>query len=263
MGIESVLGSRYEIKGELGEGGFSKVFLAHGKEKNRDFAVKEISKKKVGNERAFQMLKGEAEMICKLRYPYFPQIEEMIEGQEACYIVMEYLQGENLEEMLQRRGPLPPEEVARWGRDMCLVLGYLHRLDPPLAYRDMKPENIMYQPGGNLRLIDFGSVCRWGACKGQGRISLGTKGYAAPEQMAGDGALDARTDIYGLGATMYRLLTGADVCAFPPGEYHARHWNRSVPRRLDRIVWKCAQARPEGRYQSCDELEKELLQFLQ
>lgn len=256
--IGSSIGDRYKIKEVLGKGGFSTVYLAYDKEKKRDWAVKEIRQEQVGNASAFQMLKGEAELVQELAYPYFPQIKEMLETPGACYIIMEYLQGETLEDMLCRRGFLPPDEVARWGKDMCLVLGYLHRLTPPLVYRDMKPGNIMRQPGGNLRLMDFGSVWGWkGLCQ-QGEIRLGTRGYAAPEQMRQGGILDARTDIYGLGATMYRLLTGADVRQFPAGEYHVRHWNRRVPRRLDRIVWKCTRANPQQRYQSCDELEEAL-----
>lgn len=259
MEAGSILGGRYEIKGILGEGGFSTVYLAYDREKKRDWAVKEIRQERVGNVQAYQMLKGEAELVWDLKYPYFPEIEEMLEAQKACYIVMEYLQGETLEDMLLRRGALPPDEVAGWGKDMCLVLGYLHQLSPPLVYRDMKPGNIMRQPGGNLRLMDFGSVWGWKGLGRQEGIRLGTRGYAAPEQMRQGGALDARTDIYALGATMYRLLTGADVRQFPAGAYHVRHWNRRVPRRLDQIVWKCTRENPRQRYQSCDELEGDLI----
>lgn len=256
MEIGSVLGNRYEIEAVLGEGGFSKVYLAVDRERGRKWAVKELDKGRLMDGRLYQMLKNEAELVQRLDYPYFPHIEERIEGQGRCYIVMEYLKGETLEDMLKRRGPIPPGEVAKWGRDMCLVLGYLHQLSPPLVYQDMKPGNIVRQPGGNLRLIDFGAV--WGWAGKDGEIRLGTKGYAAPEQMERDGAIDARTDIYGLGATMYRLLTGADVRKFPAGDYHARHWNRLVPRRLDKVIWKCTRANPKERYQSCGELEKEL-----
>ncbi len=251
-----VLEGRYEVKNMLGEGGFSKVYLAYDREKKRNWAIKEIDRERVGDERVYQMLKREAEIVWNMKYPYFPEVEEMVEASGRCYIVMEYLQGETLEEMLQRLGPLPPDEVAKWGRDLCLVLGYLHRMEPPFVYGDMKPENIMRQPGGNLRLMDFGSV--WGGKEGQRGIRLGTKGYAAPEQMERGGILDARTDIYGVGATMYRLLTGVDVREFSAKDYHVRHWNRKLPRRLDKIVWKCTREKWGERYQSCEELEREL-----
>lgn len=256
METGSILEGRYEIKDVLGEGGFSKVYLAYDREKNRNWAIKEICRERVGDDRAYQMLKREAETIWNMKYPYFPEVEEMIETSARCYIVMEYLQGETLEEMLGRLGPLPPDEVAKWGRDLCLVLGYLHRTEPPFVYGDMKPENIMRQPGGNLRLMDFGSV--WRGEYSQKRIRLGTKGYAAPEQMERGGNLDARTDIFGIGATMYRLLTGADVREFPAKDYHIRHWDRKLPRSLDKIVWKCTREKREERYPSCEELEREL-----
>ena len=111
---------------------------------------------------------------------------------------------------------------------MCLVLGYLHNCRPPVIYRDMKPGNIMLQPGGNLRLIDFGAVFT-----GDGDTpNLGTRGYAAPEQLAGE-RVDARTDIYGLGVTMYHLLTGQEPGQVRDGAFQLRRCSRRLSRKLD------------------------------
>ena len=138
---------------------------------------------------------------------------------------------------------------------MCLVLGYLHHCQPPVIYRDMKPANIMLQSGGNLRLLDFGAALE---LSGQETtVSLGTRGYAAPEQLAGE-SVDARTDIYGLGATMYHLLTGRDPCRFPCGQYSVRRWNPRLPRKLAGIVRKCTRSRPKERYSSCEALREAL-----
>lgn len=249
-----VLQGRYEIKKILGAGGSSHVYFAYDRETRQNRAVKEVCKPQDGP--AASMVRQETELVQKLRYPYFPEIVEVFGQGGMCYIVMEYLEGETLGQLLARTGPQPWEQVVRWARDMCLVLGYLHNLKPPVIYRDMKPDNIILQPGGNLRLIDFGAALE---CKNQGgeAISLGTRGYAAPEQLAGE-AVDARTDIYCLGVTMYHLLSGKDPCQFPCSAHSVRKFNWRLPRKLARIVKKCTCGQPGGRYRSCEELQKAL-----
>lgn len=252
-----VLENRYEIRGILGKGGSSCVYFAYDRETGRNRAVKEIYK--FQNPQAKLLARQEIELIQRLRYPYFPEIEEIIEKEEVFYIIMEYLEGETLAQVLARAGAGPWQQVVRWARDMCLVLGYLHACQPPVIYRDMKPENIMLQPGGNLRLIDFGAA--WTDLGSHSdKVSLGTKGYAAPEQLTGE-PIDARTDIYGLGATMYHLLTGKDPSRFPCGQYSIRHWNRRLPRKLAKIVQKCTRPHPSDRYSSCQELRQALEQI--
>lgn len=245
-----VLQGRYEIRGTLGVGGSSHVYFAYDRETCRNRAIKEVSQTRNG-QAAFTAWQ-EIELVQKLRYPYFPEIVEVLEQEDVCYIAMEYLEGETLEQLLGRAGPQPWQQVVRWAKDMCLVLGYLHNCQPPVIYRDMKPANIILQPGGNLRLIDFGAALE---CREQEAepVSLGTLGYAAPEQLAGK-AVDARTDIYCLGATMYHLLTGKDPCKFPCGSHSIRQFNWRLPRKLAKIVKKCTLARPEDRYGSCEEL---------
>ncbi len=251
------LNSRYEIQRMLGAGGSSRVYLAYDREQKRNLAVKEIRKiPGDGEEIHTKMMRRETELIQRLNYPYFPRIEEVLEREEAFYVVMEYLEGETLEQVLQRSGPQSQKNVTRWARDMCLVLGYLHNCRPQVVYRDMKPGNIMLQPGGNLRLIDFGAVFEEGAES----LNLGTRGYAAPEQLAGEPA-DARTDIYGLGVTMYHLLTGQDPRQVPDGQFRIRRCSRSLSRKLDRIVRKCTRSEPGSRYQSCEDLRKDLENF--
>lgn len=255
--VGSILAYRYEIKGKLGQGGFSQVYFAYDREKRKNCAIKEVEKSRSGQ--IHNMVRREAELIWKLRYPYFPEMEEIIETDQACYLVMEYLEGESLSSILYRSGSQPVEEVVRWAKDICLMLEYLHNCNPPVIYQDMKPSNIILQSGGNLRLVDFGAA--WEERDGQERIILGTRGYAAPEQLDGSGKIDARTDIYGLGATMYHLLTGKDPGEFPCGEYSIRRWNRWLPKRLDRIIWKCTRQDPMERYVSCRELLEELKNF--
>lgn len=254
----NLLNNRYELKDKLGQGGSSRIYFAYDRDKKKNCAVKSIDK--FQNEQIYHIVNKEAELIRRLRYPYFPEVEEIIETENTCYIVMEYLEGETLDKLLERQGRISQTEVVKWAKNICLMLGFLHHCSPPVIYCDMKPANIMLQSGGNLRLLDFGAA--WEQTEGGKQIlSLGTRGYAAPEQLDGSGIIDARTDIYGLGVTMYHLLTGKDPCEFPCEKYKLRHWNRSLSRKLEKIVGKCTERNPAKRYQSCEELLKDLLLF--
>ncbi len=246
-----VLEGRYEVCGRLGDGGTSVVYLAFDRERGRNVALKETG-------RAWERLGGasrEAALIERLRYPYFPEVIGMVDTGETCCIAMEFLEGETLEQLVRRRGPQPAPEVVKWARSLCLMLGYLHGADPPVLYLDMKPSNVMLQPGGNLRLLDFGAALEGGA---DDALRLGTKGYAAPEQLDGSASLDARADIYGLGATMYRLLTGLDPGQAVREPYGFFQWGRRVPARLKRIVGKCVRKDRGRRYATCDALREAL-----
>ena len=259
----TVLEGRYEVKGRLGEGGTSQVYAAYDREKRRNRAIKEVMAPPGSQElkrQVHNMVQREVGLIKKLKYPYFPELEEVIEKEGASYLVMEYLEGETLAQVLARSGPQPYQKVVRWARDMCLVLGYLHNCQPPIIYRDMKPGNVMLQPGGNLRLIDFGAVWELAPNLAGSRVSLGTRGYAAPEQLNG-GEVGPMTDIYGLGATMRHLLTGEDPCKFQSEKRPIGLISRPFPRKLGKIVCKCTRQEPKERYQSCMELKEDLENF--
>ncbi len=258
MGIRKgqILARRYEIQMRLGRGGNSQVYLANDTVSGRKRAVKQI--KKSGNSRMCGFARKEAETVQKLNYPYFPEIVDILQTDEADYIVMEYLQGETAGERLCRLGPQPAQEVMRWAKDLCLMLSYLHSQKPSMVYCDMKPDNIMIQPEGNLRLIDFGAVLELKQEDARPQLLLGTRGYAAPEQLGNGHPVDARADIYGLGVTMYQLLTAQDPCKAEAGAFPARSLRRAMPRRLERIVRKCTREEPEMRYQTCDELREDL-----
>ncbi|MEY8390195.1 serine/threonine protein kinase [Lachnospiraceae bacterium] len=248
-----VLAQRYEIRKKLGQGGSALVYLAYDRVSERNRALKEVSAS--GNRQMQNIVRREAEFICNLNYPYFPEIFETLATRQANYIVMEYLEGETLANRLQRLGPQPWQEVRRWGKDLCLMLDYLHRCTPAVIYQDMKPDNIMLQPQGNLRLIDFGAVLK--IQEQEGGLRLGTRGYAAPEQFDGEKSVDARTDIYGLGKTLSQLLTGESPGGYADKGVRKRNIKR-YPRKMERIIWKCIRENPKDRYQNCQELRKAL-----
>ncbi|MBQ2802081.1 MAG: serine/threonine protein kinase [Lachnospiraceae bacterium] len=252
--IGSVIDGKYEILKLIGKGGMSKVYLAIDKRLNKQWAVKEIRKKDENNEVQVQGLIAEANLMKKLDHPSLPRIVDIIQTKETIYIIMDYIKGKTLNTILKEYGVQSQELIIDWAKQLCGVLHYLHTRTPAIIYRDMKPGNVMLSPDGNIKLIDFGIAREYKEEQLQDTVSLGTKGYAAPEQFNGKGQTDARTDIYCLGVTLYHLLTGKNPCEPPYEIYPIRYWNSSLSAGLEKIITKCTQLNPKDRYQSCAEL---------
>lgn len=254
--IGSVLEGKYEILKLIGQGGMSKVYLAMDKRLNKQWAVKEIEKraKDRNNEVIIQSAIAEANMIKRLDHPALPRIVDIIDERDKIFVIMDYIEGEPLDKILDEYGAQPQELVIEWAKQLCEVLDYLHTRNPSIIYRDMKPANVMLRPDGNLKLIDFGIAREYKEQNLSDTVSLGTKGYAAPEQFGGKGQTDPRTDVYCLGVTLYHLVTGHNPCEPPYELYPIRYWNPQLSGGLERIIEKCTQLNPEDRYQSCAEL---------
>lgn len=183
---------------------------------------------------------------------------DIFEDESAVYIVEDYVKGITLQTFLERETSVEEFRGVQWFLDLCDVLDYLHRQTPhPIIYRDMKPANIMLQPDGMLKLIDFGIARAYKQESGGDTACIGTKGYAAPEQF-GTAQTDARTDIYSLGVTMYHLLTGKSPYAPPYGFVPARQLVPSLSCGIEHILSRCVQSEPEARYQSVAELVDDL-----
>jgi serine/threonine-protein kinase len=254
--IGDIIDGKYEILKKIGQGGMSIVFLAMDKRLNKQWAVKEIRKEANGkhNEVIVQSLLAEANLMKRLDHPSLPRIVDIIDNGDTIYVVMDYIEGEPMDKIIFEYGAQPQDRVIEWAKQICDVLQYLHLQKPAIIYRDMKPANIMLKPDGNLKVIDFGIAREYKEQNLADTISLGTKGYAAPEQFGGKGQTDARTDIYCLGVTLYHLLTGKNPCEPPYELYPIRYWNASLSGGLERIIQKCTQLNPEDRYQNCTEL---------
>lgn len=254
--VGSVIDEKYEILKKIGQGGMSVVYLAMDKRLNKQWAVKEIQKEANGknNEIVVQSLLAEANLMKKLDHPALPRIVDIIDNGKTIYVVMDYIEGESLDRILNEYGAQPQELVIDWAKQLCDALQYLHSQNPPIIYRDMKPANVMLKPEGNLKVIDFGIAREYKEQNLADTVSLGTKGYAAPEQFGGRGQTDARTDIYCLGVTLYHLVTGQNPCEPPYELYPIRQWNPALSGGLERIIQKCTQLNPQDRYQSCVEL---------
>lgn len=251
-----VIDGKYEILKLVGQGGMSKVYLAMDKRLNKQWAVKEIKKrvKDRNNEIVIQSAIAEANLIKQLDHSSIVRIVDIIDNGNVIYIIEDYIEGETLSTVLENNGAQPQELVIEWAMQICEALEYLHTRKPPIIYRDMKPANVMLKPEGNIKVIDFGIAREYKDQSLADTVSLGTKGYAAPEQFGGKGQTDARTDIYCLGVTLYHLLTGQNPCEPPYEIYPIRHWNPQLSAGLETIIQKCTQLNPDDRYQSCAEL---------
>lgn len=256
----TVLDGKYEIWKEVGRGGMSIVYLARDNRLNKQWAVKEI--KNDGSKSTRTLLKGlerEANILKNVDHPVLPRIVDIINQEGVIYVVMDFIEGETISDRLKKEGAQPQELVIEWGLQLASALDYLHNMNPPVIYRDMKPSNVMIKPEGGVKLIDFGTAKEYDVENNADTTALGTRGYAAPEQFGdskGRGIYntDERTDIYNLGATLYHIVTGMNPCE-PPYEIRPiREWNPSLSSGLEKILLKCTQADPKDRYQNCSEL---------
>ena len=189
--IGTVLKERYCVIERIGHGGGGSLYLAKDMELGIFRAVKEIPLAK----------KKEAMLMQRLEHPAIPKIVDYMETEESCYLIMEYIKGQSLEELLCSGKIFSIQETLIRGKEIARVLGYLHSRKPPVCYGDLKPDNLMISETGHLYLVDLGSAMSDRGKRKQ--ICEGTKGYAAPEQY--QGYLSPRSDIYALGKTMEKL----------------------------------------------------------
>lgn len=249
--IGSIVGGKYKVLYKVGHGGMSNVYLAINEIANKEWAIKEIDKER---DDVRQGPETETSIMKRLNHPHLPRIIDVIETEDTYLIVMDYIEGKTLKKIVDDEGAQRQDDVVDWALQLCDVLEYLHSLDPPIIYRDMKPENVMLKPNGTVILIDFGIAREYKINATSDTRSLGTAGYAAPEQYGGEGQTDARTDIYTLGATMYHLVTGKNPTKPPYEMRPIRKWNPALSSGLESIIVKCTRNDPKKRYQNIAEL---------
>ena len=254
--IGELVDDKYKILSKVGQGGMSVVYMAINEKANKTWAVKEVRKDGVLDYEAVrQGLIAETNILKNLSHSNLPSIIDVIDKEDSFIIIMDYVEGNSLSKKLQEFGAQPQENVIKWAKQLCDVLGYLHSRQPPIIYRDMKPANIMLKPDGNVMLIDFGTAREFKSKNLEDTTCLGTEGYAAPEQYPRSGRqTDGRTDIFGLGRTMYHLVTGCN----PADPMHKivpiREINPYLSNGLEKIILKCTENNPDDRYQSAAEL---------
>lgn len=245
----SWLEQRYRIQKKIGAGGFGLVYKAWDKQRRRTVAIKQITLAALSAREMIEATDSynrEITILPRLKHRNLPELYEHFTDSGHWYIVMQYINGQTLEEMLAKnaRGRLPVGEVIALGAMLCDVLGYLHVQDPPIVFRDVKPANIMYSRGeGRVYLIDFGIARRYREGQGKDTRPLGSPGYAAPEQY-GKSQSTPRTDVYGLGATLQTLLTGKE-----PWEIQAEGTppDCEIPTELQKLLSRMMEPDPEQR----------------
>ena len=202
----TILEDRYRIDALLGQGGMGAVYRGWHLGLHQNVAVKENRTASPAGARQFAR---EARMMARLRHPNLPRvIDHFVLPDGAQYLVMEYVEGEDLEQMLLRTGPLDEQRATAWIDQVCRALEYLHSQQPAIIHRDVKPGNIKITPRGQVFLVDFG-IAKIGDVRTTtttGAVGV-SSGFSPPEQY-GAGGTDARSDIYALGATLYSLVTG-------------------------------------------------------
>lgn len=198
-----IIGLKYRILKKIGRGGNSSVFLAENLLLSNLWAVKAIDRSMPSAVDEMQ----EVNILKSLNHPMLPRIADLCEDDKYIYIIMDYIEGETLSEVVGKRGRIEEGILAGWARQLCDVLIYLHSRHPPIIYRDLKPSNIILDSYGRLHLVDFGTAKPFREQNLEDTVYIGTQGYAAPEQF-GLGRSDERTDLYNLGMTLFHLATG-------------------------------------------------------
>jgi serine/threonine protein kinase/maltose-binding protein MalE len=260
-----VLHNRYRIVSRLGQGGFGAVYRAWDLKLNGPCAIKENLDISTAGQKQFGR---EASLLFNLRHPNLPRVFDtfIVEGQGQ-YLVMDFIEGEDLQATLDRSGaPLEVEQVLSWTYQVCDALSYLHSQNPPVIHRDIKPANIRITPTGQAVLVDFGIAKVYDPHL---KTTLGaqavTPGYSPPEQY-GSGSTDACSDVYSLGATVYTLLTGVvppasvDIyagLASPPKP--ANQANPSVPGGVGAALESAMRPNRTGRLQAVAAFKAALL----
>lgn len=222
----------YEIRSLLGRGATSVVYCVRKQDTGKFFACKCSGQTK--------WLKAEADLLERISHPLFPRWEAFEADSRGAYLVMEYIPGSSLAAFKRREGAFPVQEAVRICRALAEGLVYLQEQNPPLIYKDLKPENVMLEPGGGVRLLDLGAA----AVRKGWRI--GTPGFSAPELFACKDAASPASDVYSLGRLMEWMLTGDHPHGGEePGEAEARP-DKALPG-LQTVLERCVCEDPRER----------------
>lgn len=269
LAIGTVLNSRYRIVRLVGGGGMAWVYqveeLPPGSGKL--WALKELrpqTQDRAEQAAARKLFEQESRLLRNLDHVSIPKIADFFEENGRACLVMEFIWGESLEKRLEKaNAPLLETEVLTWAVQLCDALHYLHGLQPPVIFRDLKPSNVMVTNTGQVKLIDFGIARTYKVGKKRDTIAMGSENYAAPEQW-GKGQTDARSDVYALGATMYHLLANmAPTPAFLPSEpLPLANYNAAMSRKVVAIIDKAMDRDRQARFQSALEMRAALVAAL-
>ena len=267
---QRLLGGRYLLKDRVGTGGMATVYRAQDQVLDRTVAVKIMLPQYAGDPTFAARFKQEAQAAAGLQSPYIVGVYDWGKDGDTYYIVMEYLRGTDLKSGIKSHGALDPKKVAQIGSQICGALSVAHKHE--IIHRDIKPQNIMVQPDGNIKVMDFGIARAKNSHLTQDNNVLGTAHYVSPEQTRGQ-ELGPTSDIYSLGVVMYECATGrvpfdgddaisvavkqVNEIPVPPSQV-----NPGVDGDLERIILRCMEKDPANRFQTADELRQVLNSYL-
>lgn len=267
------MASRYRILREVGRGAMGRVFLAHDQLLDRKVAIKELMLPsyldREQQEEARERFRREAQAAARLSHPHILTVHDFLLGPSKAFIVMEYLEGKTLRDILEER-LLSPAELLGLAPMVCDALGYAHASG--VIHRDVKPDNILVLENGSIKVADFGIAKVIQAPGNLTRESiLGTPNYIAPEMVTGEG-YDHRVDIFSWGATMYELLTGvrpfeaeSDYATLyrivHQRERSLRELREDVPEDLARLIHRALEKDPDRRFRDMGEMREEFLRI--
>jgi tRNA A-37 threonylcarbamoyl transferase component Bud32 len=257
------LRNRYLIVRKIGQGGMAAVYQATElSQPGTAWAIKEMSDAALINDQervyAIQAFQQEGDLLRRLNHPNLPKVIDFFTEGGKHYLVMEYVPGQTLHTVLEKRSqPFTEAEVLSWAEQLCDVLGYLHKQQPKIIFRDLKPSNIMLTPNGQIKLIDFGIVRFFKPGKTRDTVAMGTPGYVAQEAVGGQ--TDERSDIYSLCVTLHQLLTLNDPCMSMFNIAPARQLNPAVSPEMERILMRGLQNNRGLRWQTVDEMRAALI----
>ena len=267
--IGTVVHQRYRITAIVGRGGLGTVYqvadVLYGRQ--NIYALKELIDQSQGARKQFEL---ESQWLQSLDHNHIPKVREHFEWEQRLYLVMDYVDGENLEEKLAHAGgrPLPEQQVLTWILPVCDALHYLHTRTPPILHRDVKPANIIVTPAQHAVLVDLGIAKEHLPGAGQTATFVrkaGTEGYAPPEQYTVAGQTGPWSDVYGVGATLYQLLTGGvpptavERVALDKRLISPRELNAGVSPHISAAILRALALRPVERFQSVRELAHALV----
>jgi len=195
-----------------------------------------------------EILREEAKRLVQMNGAGFPKLLVWEESEEACFLVREYVEGDTLQELMEKELPLTGQEALEAAIQVCGVLERLHQQNPPIIYRDVKPQNVVRTLQGKYVLIDLDTARAYKDGVEEDTVFMGTRGLASPEQY-GYQQTDARTDVYGLGMLLLYLLTGG---------YQKDKTYEALPAQIKKIIIKCTEFSPKDRYSSMKEVERAL-----
>jgi serine/threonine protein kinase len=247
-----ILDGKYEIVKVLGRGGMGTVYLSKNIRLGNLWAIKEINSH-WKNQMDFLT---EHNILKNLKHIGIIRIIDIFFEDKNLYIVEDYIEGKNLKEYVEANGPLSSELVKDISLQLCSILDYLHSLNPPIVYRDLKPSNIMITLNNKVVLIDFGIARTYKEYQEGDTVILGSMGYIAPEQLLNNQS-NAKTDIYSLGVTMFFMLTGKSI-SLPTEIMYEENYPKNVANSLVKIVQKASATEHGKRYNNVKMIISEL-----